>query len=286
LEENTNEYCRSCGALLHGKFCSECGEKRFDKKDLTFKKIIVQFIDGLTHFDSKIILGIKLLVTRPGLLAKEYCSGVRVRYAKPLQLFFVINVVFFLLLSVAQINTFTTPLSVQMNNLEYSKFASSMIEHKLEKESVSPEEYNKRLQEYSQKFNAKVSLFSKSLIIIIAPLFALVLQLIFVNRKRLYTENFIFALNFLSWLLLLFITVQLIILPLKFLFKGPDIISNNIFSPLFFISIGVYCFYASLRFYNEKKWIAFVKCLVIPYLFFWVLTAYRFILFLITFYST
>lgn len=247
----------------------------------------MQGVDSFTHFDSKILGSILMLIKKPGQLSQLYCSGKRVKYAKPLQLFLVINVVFFLLLSVAKINTFTTPLSVQMNNIEYSKYATSMVEHKLDKNNISSEEYTRRVNDYSQKFDTKVNLFSKSLIIIIAPLFALVLQLLFINKKRLYTENFIFALNFLSWLLLVFIAIQLIILPVKYLFHvEQNIVRDVVLAPLIFIAIGTYCFFAARIFYNEKRWVTFVKCLILPYLFLWVLNAYRFILFLITYYAT
>ena len=288
---NNKEYCRSCGAPLYGKFCSECGEKKFDKKDLSFKKIFSQFIDVLTHFDSKILKSVKLLITKPGYLAKEYCSGSRVKYAKPLQLFFIINVVFFIMLSFARINTFTTPLRVHMNNLTTESWlAKPMVEHKLGKENITPEEYSKRLADYTNKFDTKVNLFSKSLIIIIVPIFAFFLHVLFINKKRLYAENFIFSLNFFSWLLLFNVLFLALLYIIGFIGKifnfSMNDIDDTILGPLTFTAIGVYCFYGALRFYNEKRWISFLKCVTAPFLFLWSLNIYRFILFLITYYST
>lgn len=289
MEENISnkEYCQSCGAELNGKFCSNCGEKKFDRKDLTFKKIILQFIDGLTHFDSKILSSVKLLITKPGLLAKEYCSGARVKYAKPLQMFFIINVVFFIMLSFATINTFTTPLSLQMNTTKHRELATSMVEHKLDKENIQPVEYEKRLEEYSKKFDVKVNLYSKSLIIIIAPLFAFILYIVFINKRRLYVESFIFSLNFLSWLLLINIALQLLMLPFKFTHTNiQNYLTDEVISPIIFTIIGVHFYFGAMRFYEEKKMLSLLKAIFLPYLFINVIHIYRFILFLITYYST
>lgn len=284
-KNKSKEYCRSCGALLYGKFCSECGEKKFDKKDLTFKKIVLQFIDGLTHFDSKILSSVKLLITKPGLLAKEYCSGARVKYAKPLQLFFIINVIYFIVVSIGSFKTYNTPLQVQMNGMAYSNFAKSMVEHKLETNKIS-------LEQYSEKFDSKVNVLSKSLIIIIVPVLAFILHLLFINKKRTYPENFIFSINFLSWFLIyqcIFeVTVLLLIIIPKAIFNAniQSFFSDDLKSILLFSLMGYYLFRAVLRFYDEKKLAGLLKAIALPFIFTAILFGYRFFLFLITFYST
>lgn len=285
-DTNTNnEYCRSCGAKLYGKFCSKCGEKKFDKKDLSLQKIIVQGVDVFTHFDSKILKSVKLLITRPGLLAKEYCSGIKVKYAKPLQLFFLINVVYFLLLSLGGFNTFTTPLNVHMNSSWHKQLATSMVEHKLETKNIS-------LDDYRIKFDSKVNVLSKSLVLIIAPLLALVFSLLFINKKRTYPENFIFSLNFLSWILLLNIAFQSVFLLTVILFQKvfhtdiQSFFSDSTVSVILFVLIGVYTFYAVKRFYDESRAVSLLKSIIAPFAFLIVLFAYRFILFLITYYTT
>ncbi|MBS1492099.1 MAG: DUF3667 domain-containing protein [Bacteroidetes bacterium] len=283
--KNNKEYCRACGALLHGKFCSECGEKRFDKKDLSMQKIFLQGVDVFTHLDSKIFKSVKLLITKPGLLAKEYCSGIKVKYAKPLQLFFLINVVYFLLLSLGGFNTFTTPLNVHMNSSWHKALAKSMVEHKMEAKKIT-------LDDYRIKFDSKVNVLSKSLVLIIAPLLSLMFGLLFITKKKTYPENFIFALSFLSWILILNIAFQSVFLLSTYTFDKllnidlRSFFTDDLVSIILFVLIGVYSFYAIKKFYDEKRGIAFIKALITPFGFLLVLFVYRFILFLLTYYTT
>ena len=286
------EYCQSCGAVLHGKFCSECGEKKFDRSDLSFKKIILQGIDVFTHFDSKIFASVKLLVTKPGLLSVQYCKGVKVKYAKPIQLFFLINVLYFIFVSFGTFNTFNTPLYVHMNATTHRELANSMVEHKLDKKDLDSAQYNSKLADYSKVFDTKVNILSKSLIIIIVPILALVLLLLFYNSKRLYTEDLIFSLNFLSWFLLFKVVfLDVLILLLSYLgkllhFNARAVLTDDSVSFFLFIIIGIYSYYAVNRFYGGKKWLNILRCIALPYIFLNVVYLYRFILFIITFYST
>ena len=279
------EQCRSCGVELLGKFCHKCGEKKFDKSDLSFKKIVMQGVDVFTHFDSKILTSLRLLITKPGFLAKEYCEGAKIKYAKPLQLFFLVNVIYFLMLALGFFNTFNTPLKIHMNNTAHSGLASSMVEHRLADKNIT-------LEEFEKKFDAKVNVLSRTLIILIVPIFAFALYLLFINKRKLYAENFIFSLNFLSWLLLYKILFEsLLVLIIVSLGKAfnvyfQTILSDGVMSIIFFTAMGIYSFIAVQRFYGESRLASFVKALIIPFIFLYTLFAYRFILFLVTFYTT
>ncbi|RYG38974.1 MAG: DUF3667 domain-containing protein, partial [Chitinophagaceae bacterium] len=87
--------CQSCGALFQGKYCSICGEKKLEKSDFSMEKFLSQTVDVFTHFDGKFFRTIKLLLFFPGKLTTEALAGRRVKYMKPVQLFFVICVASF-----------------------------------------------------------------------------------------------------------------------------------------------------------------------------------------------
>src|SRR4051812_37895474 len=92
--------CASCGHILNGKFCSQCGEKVLRKEDKSILHFFEEFFHMLTHADSKFLKSLKYLITKPGFLTREYLAGRRKLYASPLSLFFIGNLIYLLILPV------------------------------------------------------------------------------------------------------------------------------------------------------------------------------------------
>src|SRR5882757_660843 len=91
--------CRNCKHTFSGKICNHCGEKVFDEKQLSTKNFIHQTFDFFLHWESKVLKTIRLNFLKPGFVTKENLRGVRVPYAKPIQLYLVVAVVFYLIVS-------------------------------------------------------------------------------------------------------------------------------------------------------------------------------------------
>ena len=90
--------CASCGADLHGLYCSRCGEKRLHPAhDLSLRHFIEESVEGFFHVDSRFWRTLVALVASPGLLTAEFVSGRRVGYMKPLPLFLGVALAFYLL---------------------------------------------------------------------------------------------------------------------------------------------------------------------------------------------
>ncbi|HLJ47985.1 MAG TPA: DUF3667 domain-containing protein [Bryobacteraceae bacterium] len=83
--------CVSCGADLHGGFCSACGEPAVHEGDLSLRHLTHEFLHEFTHLDGKIWRTLFALLFQPGRLTKEYWSGRRGRWIRPLRLYLVIS---------------------------------------------------------------------------------------------------------------------------------------------------------------------------------------------------
>jgi hypothetical protein len=92
-------HCRNCGELLPGAagFCPACGQsvKQYSRPWLEIgRELIVEAFD----FDGRMMRSIRLLLTRPGFLCKEYIGGKRAAYTSPVRLYLIISLLFFLVL--------------------------------------------------------------------------------------------------------------------------------------------------------------------------------------------
>ncbi len=78
--------CLNCAAPLTGPFCSQCGQNVADYHRSIWR-LIASFFDNVFSWDSKFFRTLGPLLTRPGLLTREFLIGRRARYVQPLRLF-------------------------------------------------------------------------------------------------------------------------------------------------------------------------------------------------------
>jgi hypothetical protein len=196
--------CPTCGTATFGHFCGNCGEKEVTAQDYSLRHYLKEILTTVTFLESRLCRSLWLVLSRPGYLSIEYFRGRRVRYIKPLQLFVFLNVAYYFSLSLFYATTFTTPLAtqLQMNNY-YPKYASMRVSQKLQKDRIGYEALE-------IKYNRKTSVLSKTLIFLFIPIFALLFNALFYNKKKYLVEHLVIATHFWSFILL---TVG-IILPL------------------------------------------------------------------------
>ncbi|MCH2055903.1 MAG: DUF3667 domain-containing protein [Thalassotalea sp.] len=106
-------------------------------------------------------------MSKPGALTLNYLSGVRKFVLTPFQLFVLINIFYFFLLSFIGHATFNTPLEVHLTatNLTHHEWAKMLVNDMLSTTGVSTEKYG-------IAFNQRIDVLSKSLFIFLIPLFA------------------------------------------------------------------------------------------------------------------
>jgi Protein of unknown function (DUF3667) len=88
--------CLNCEAPLTGKFCSACGQKANLHKD-NFWHMTAHFAGDYFHYDNKFWSTVKVLFIKPGKITAEYNLGKRAKYLNPIQFYFFVTTVFFLL---------------------------------------------------------------------------------------------------------------------------------------------------------------------------------------------
>jgi hypothetical protein len=87
--------CLNCGAELRGRFCSACGQRDVPPAP-TLREMIGEAWQEFTVLDKRLLATLGMLLRHPGALTLEVLAGRRQRYIKPLRLYLIVSVLFFL----------------------------------------------------------------------------------------------------------------------------------------------------------------------------------------------
>jgi hypothetical protein len=273
------KHCPSCNAVLQGPYCHVCGERKHTPRNYSILKFAEESLDILTHYDSKLYNTLRQLISKPGLLTTEYLKGRHVPYVRPVQLFVIINVLYFLIVSVFGWDTFATHLEIQRTNGYYGSLVQSMVDSHLAGRALS-------LEQYRSTFDHASAATSKTLIFIMIPFLALVLQALYRRPKHYYLENLIFSIHFFSFLLLYLIGAGILVKLALLMISGlshHDVTGYNDFVATIVIGAAtvLYFYFALRRARAQTRLVTAAKAIVLTYVAFWVLWIYRFILFLV-----
>jgi hypothetical protein len=88
--------CLNCGAIVNGRFCTECGQENIEPKQ-NFWSLFTHFIYDVFHFDGKFFDTLRYLLFKPGFVPKEYIKGKRQNYLDPIRMYLFTSAVFFLI---------------------------------------------------------------------------------------------------------------------------------------------------------------------------------------------
>ena len=181
--------CKTCNETLKGKFCHNCGEKVVEESDFSIKTLSSQIVDGVFNVDSKFYKTFVSLLFKPGKLTISYIEGIRKPYMKPIQVFLITNILFFLLLTQADI--LRIPAKYYFNSGRNINIEAKTKDSKLTETQIY------------QKYDKVSSDVSKSLVILIVPLLAFILWLLFLKSRFLFGMQLIFAMHYLSFFFLI-----------------------------------------------------------------------------------
>lgn len=272
--------CANCDAKLRGKFCHKCGEKVVDRQDFTLRHFLADVFSKFTHLDSKVLHSLWLLCRRPGFLSAAYLQGRRKPYMKPLALFFLINLLYFLTISVNGLRTFENPLQAQLRN-PYSTVVKRMLAERL----AGATETEKAAFEVA--FDQQNHNLSKSMLLLLVPMLALCLWLLYLPQGLYFGEHLITALHFQALLVL-----QNIVLGIFFrgsitrFFLSPSplyYLFIEVLEPLLWV--GMFAWFTLKTVYPVGVLATLWRSIIVALWWMPALLLYRFIIFLATFYT-
>jgi len=272
-------HCPTCGTNASGRFCQACGEKKFDREDLSVRHFVSHALGEFFHFDSKIFRTCRLLFTRPGFLTSEYLRGCRKPYLHPFQMFFVANLVYFLLQPYSGWTGLRTTLDVQLHMMSYSNLASRLATERIAARGIS-------FEQFSHSFDHVVDVQARSLVLVMVPLFAIVLSVLQWRKRQFFGQHLVFCLHFTAfWLVAIFIVLypggsMVLRFALRHGIRLPSMNWDNFIFPFALLLLFTYSFLALRSVYRDSVLVSLAKALVLTLSFHYVLDIYRFILFL------
>lgn len=281
LEQLPEHTCKSCGNTFVGLYCNLCGEKVIEPKDRKLDAYLSKVLIATTIVDNRFIKSLWLTIRNPGFLSREYVDGRRVNYMRPLQIFFILNLIYFLF---PVLQMFNSSLHTQMYVLPHGKIARQIVLAKVKL-------YGMNMEGFQLVYDDQTKSLAKLLIVLFIFLAALPLSLIFRKKNRYFTDHvalsveltcFNLAVNTIALTVLFWVINKVLHLGN---FGGGSYL-NDITLTVLFVSTNLYfLFRAAGTFYNQRGARQIIRVVLGILGLFLALEAYRFILFFVTIWS-
>jgi hypothetical protein len=193
--------CVSCGAVLTGEYCAQCGEKVLAASDLDWRHFVVHELpDELLHADGKLPRTLVSLFTRPGELAQAFVAGRRRMFIGPLKLYFAVFVLYALTAGFSGVAELSIPERARLTD------PTHVIDRLLEvRGSVYWADPAVR-----ERVAARAHWLSEGATFLIYVFVALVQQVILWRTHRRYLEHLALALNVSTFFVLVTAAAQLL----------------------------------------------------------------------------
>ena len=277
----TSWTCPSCGRRRRSKFCAQCDEERLRPRDLTFADLIARFARTLSSVDGKLLRSARAIFLAPGGLTASYIKGERRRFLGPLQLFLIANALFFAVQSITNTNVLSSTLDSHLHVQDWRDFAQSLVAQRFGDDEQA-------VADFAKTFDRAAVFNAKALIILMVIAFAPVAAMVFRGAHRAAGAHVVFALHLYSFVLVV-LCAALGIAEANLLLGGRGLASPAVDTWLSVANVAIcggYIYLAVGPAYSasgvNRAVGAFVLTAALAALF----IGYRFVIFLITFYTS
>jgi hypothetical protein len=283
--------CPNCGATMVAEFCARCGELQPAHRDLSIQAVAVDVAQDFAGIDGKVPRTLWALIAKPGLLTREFIDGRRGRYSKPLSLFLVLNVIFFLI----QPHTGL----LRYNFRDYAGGDGDVELHRAKLAHSRAAAENLSDSAYAIRFDATLDNQKKSMLLFAVPVLALMMVVIFAGSRRYFVEHLVFAVHTYAFMLVMLAVGTLVILYAiagwvflldlvglhlpgldRTVFGEPGLVA------ILSLSLFTYAVLAVRRAYGGAWWTVALRAGVIAFVQLSLIPIYRDLLFYTTLYST
>ena len=216
--ETGSPRCLNCGAELTGPYCSECGQEDHELR-VSLKRLVRDFMAEQLGLESKVPTTLWRLISRPGVLTKEYLAGKRVRSLLPLRLYLSASVVYFLLLTLPFFGRGFNP-TLKITGVDAAAMDSAGVKFdssttitigKLDRGRLAKSAQGTRISDFVNRrmkrfgaltteeaielFRASFIRYMPNAVFLLLPVFTLILYLLYRKSGRFFAEHLIFTLH-------------------------------------------------------------------------------------------
>lgn len=197
--------CENCEATLQGEFCHACGQKNLAPDSWSIRHAAGDYWQELSELDSKVFRTLRLLLSKPGELTRQYLSGKRQPFVPPVKLYLAITALFFFFGS-------QTDFTVEGFQRTGNARGLTDVIHKIADIEKIP--YEVALEKFDEGFHKKFSIVMGLGVVA----FAWFTHLLYRSREVYYARSLVFALHFWS---LFFVVVFVWRLAIHYLLQVP-----------------------------------------------------------------
>ncbi len=233
--------CKNCGNIFTGTYCNQCGEKHYTDHDKSIKHILEEAVHFLTHFEGKLFTSLKTIVTMPGKISLDYCHGIRKKYFPPTSLYLIFIVILLAFPTGKGLDHYPNA----QDKSTITPYANKVMQAKMEQTGQTREHLG-------ETYYHKAGKLSKILLLLLLPVNALVLLILYKDVKRPFFDHFIIATEIATVILVVFyyITPLLQILAMAIGTKKDSVMGVIIGSLLYHVPIFTFNYLAFRRFYK------------------------------------
>lgn len=299
LAPGESRTCLNCGTHLRGQYCGNCGQ-RSRTRMISIWLLLQEAFGDLLELDSRLWRTVLPLLARPGQLTRDYLEGRRARYMPPFRTYLVLSVLFFVVAFFDpqdDLSLFFEP-EPKPAAEEAADVSSDVVINigendtnlfdDCENASISDEENapewlkkrfsDERVRQICERNKARgIDNFADAMLdnipvalIVLLPLMALVLKILYPMSRRYFVEHLLFFVHFHAFFFLMLI-LQIIFARVTGLFGPEDSAVDSISTLILVVAsfyIPVYLYKAIRHVYGQGHLVTLSKYVVLAIAYF------------------